>query len=582
MKLKIIRKRLRLTAMMIVLVAMALNTLTVRADNGDAATGVNYVDAKGVLRNTQTDGIDDNDTPAVLASADVETTINGGWYVVKDEVTLSGILAFDGDVHLILADGATMTVARIPLDEETENHLDEESAMRILFISGKGQLTIYGQTEGTGTFNSQRTLYGEGWDLTFNGGQVVVEAPSYGIGVVYGFVTVNGGTLSVKAVPPASVLTRTDDSNATCGMTAFGNSSLIVNGGTATFEGTMVGIAMMDGSDSRRYDAARRLTSEHANKPEELRSIIINGGSLTATGLGGIVSRFGLTFNGGQLEAVGQTIGYQGTDIKLHWSSAADRFYINSLHFFDDYGVAIADGQSFVSDDETPVVISSGDTDIPDKLAGKHMRPYGMTMQAKTATDVDGYWTTLYHGGAALDIETPDAKAYIATCDNNGETETLTLHGIGTTIPQATGVIVVAENSEEIQLKVNYESAETAPSANSLRGVDNQTPTAEAMAGENDGCKPFVLSYKEATGLGFYEYTGDNLPAHKAFLPVSASSNTTRLLWQIDSQETNGIGGVADCKNNSENWFTLDGRRLAGKPARHGLYVRNGRKEVVQ
>ena len=32
--------------------------------------------------------------------------------------------------------------------------------MRILFISGKGQLTIYGQTEGTGTFNSQRTLYG--------------------------------------------------------------------------------------------------------------------------------------------------------------------------------------------------------------------------------------------------------------------------------------------------------------------------------------------------------------------------------------------------------------------------------------
>ena len=147
-----------------------------------------------------------------------------------------------------------------------------------------------------------------------------------------------------------------------------------------------------------------------------------------------------------------------------------------------------------------------------------------MTMQAKTATDVDGYWTTLYHGGAALDIETPDAKAYIATCDNNGETETLTLHGIGTTIPQATGVIVVAENSEEIQLKVNYESAETAPSANSLRGVDNQTPTAEAMAGENDGCKPFVLSYKEATGLGFYEYTGDNLPATQGLRPSAPAA----------------------------------------------------------
>lgn len=575
MKLKIIRKRLRLTAMMIVLVAMALNTLTVRADNGDATTGVNYVDAKGVLKNTQTDGIDGNDTPAVLASADDKTTITGGWYVVKDEVTLSSNLDFEGDVHLILADGATMTLPSLSLEKAT--------GIEDIAVNGKGQLTIYGQTAGTGTFNSQRPLIGmEGWDLTFNGGQVVIESLVVSIYILSGNVTVNGGTLSAKIIRPAPALTRTDDSYSV-GMFLDFDSRLIVNGGTATFEGIEFGIIMMDGGDSRRYDAARRLTAERAKIIEELRSITVNGGRLTVTGSVGIMAQFGLTFNGGQLEAVGQTIGYHGSDIKLHWSSAADRFYINSLQVFDDYGVStIADGQSFVSDDETPVVISSGDTDIPDKLAGKHMRPYGMTMQAKTATDVDGYWTTLYHGGAALDIETPDAKAYIATCDNNGETETLTLHGIGTTIPQATGVIVVAENSEEIRLKVNYESAETAPSANSLRGVDNQTPTAEAMAGENDGCKPFVLSYKEGTGLGFYEYTGDNLPAHKAFLPVSASSNTTRLLWQIDSQETNGIGGVDDRKNNSENWFTLDGRRLAGKPARHGLYVRNGRKEVVQ
>lgn len=574
MERKTIKKRWRRAAMMIVLVAMALNTLTVRADNGDAATGVNYVDAKGVLRNTQTDGIDGNDTPAVLASADDEKTITGGWYVVKDEVTLSSNLDFEGDVHLILADGATMTLPSLSLEEAT--------GIEHIAVNGKGQLTIYGQTAGTGTFNSQRPLIGmEGWDLTFNGGQVVIESLVVSIYILSGNVTVNGGTLSAKIIRPAPALTRTDDSYSV-GMFLDFDSRLIVNGGTATFEGIEFGIIMMDGGDSRRYDAARRLTAERAKKTEDLRSITVNGGSLTATGSVGIMAQFGLTFNGGQLEAVGQTIGYHGSDIKLHWSSAADRFYINSLQVFDDYGVStIADGQSFVSDDETPVVISSGDTDIPDKLAGKHMRPYGMTMQAKMATDVDGYWTTLYHGGATLDIETPDAKAYIATCDNNGETETLTLHGIGTTIPQATGVIVVAENNEEIRLKVNYESAETAPSANSLHGVDNQTPTAEAMAGENDGCKPFVLSYKEATGLGFYEYTGDNLPAHKAFLPVSASSNTTRLLWQIDSQETNGMSGVADRKNNSEVWFTLDGRRLAGKPTRHGLYVRNGRKEIV-
>ena len=29
-------------------------------------------------------------------------------------------------------------------------------------------------------------------------------------------------------------------------------------------------------------------------------------------------------------------------------------------------------------------------------------------------------------------------------------------------------------------------------------------------------------------------------------------------------------------------WFTLDGKRLDGKPTRKGIYVRNGKKLVVQ
>ena len=29
-------------------------------------------------------------------------------------------------------------------------------------------------------------------------------------------------------------------------------------------------------------------------------------------------------------------------------------------------------------------------------------------------------------------------------------------------------------------------------------------------------------------------------------------------------------------------WFTLDGKRLSGKPARKGIYVKDGKKIVVQ
>jgi len=33
---------------------------------------------------------------------------------------------------------------------------------------------------------------------------------------------------------------------------------------------------------------------------------------------------------------------------------------------------------------------------------------------------------------------------------------------------------------------------------------------------------------------------------------------------------------------NGESWFSLDGRRLGGKPAKAGLYIRNGKKVVIK
>ena len=167
MERKTIKKRWRRAAAMVAVVTMALPPLTVRADSGDASTGVDYVDAKGVLRNTQTDGIDGNDTPTVLTVTDEAVTIANGWYVVTDEVTLTSNLDFEGDVHLILADGATMTLPSLSLEEAT--------GIEDIAINGKGRLTIYGQTAGTGTFNKQPAPFdrngGMGPDLQWRTGR---------------------------------------------------------------------------------------------------------------------------------------------------------------------------------------------------------------------------------------------------------------------------------------------------------------------------------------------------------------------------------------------------------------------------
>lgn len=34
--------------------------------------------------------------------------------------------------------------------------------------------------------------------------------------------------------------------------------------------------------------------------------------------------------------------------------------------------------------------------------------------------------------------------------------------------------------------------------------------------------------------------------------------------------------------NGSDAWFTLDGRKLSGKPSVKGVYVNNGRKVIIK
>ena len=50
-------------------------------------------------------------------------------------------------------------------------------------------------------------------------------------------------------------------------------------------------------------------------------------------------------------------------------------------------------------------------------------------------------------------------------------------------------------------------------------------------------------------------------------------------------EETNGIEEISNLKpqtSNPASWFTLDGRKLSGKPTQKGIYVNNGRKVVMK
>ena len=129
-----------------------------------------------------------------------------GWYLVTGEVTLTQRVQVKGDVHLILADGCSLTAQR-----------------GINLLEGNS-LTIYGQQEGTGALTATGAMHGESGiggqykennsgAFTMNGGFVTAQGGGYAAGVGGGgtntggdTITLNGGRLIAKSISAAAAV----------------------------------------------------------------------------------------------------------------------------------------------------------------------------------------------------------------------------------------------------------------------------------------------------------------------------------------------------------------------------------------
>ena len=195
--------------------------VSVNADLTLLSNSIIYIDEKG-KENTLNEG-----EYTVLTDGGA-AELSAGWYVVDSKITYDGTVILDGDVHLVLCDGAEMKISV----NGTQG-----------LIGANANLTVYSQTLGS------------------NMGKLTVSVTGiFDYNAPYGFIvknlTVNGGVISVDAnqwpiaISTTQDITINDGTVTATGATNsfFASQSVTINGGSVMATGTTYGISTNSGT----------------------------------------------------------------------------------------------------------------------------------------------------------------------------------------------------------------------------------------------------------------------------------------------------------------------------------------------
>lgn len=187
------RKTIRI--LMLLLVAMGLGIGEAKSETVQKVKYMGWDDEqKKLVEKTTPEGVDVTvleGTETALGSAGVET-----WYIVKGTINYdkNSNFSISGDTHLILADGADLTVKKTVVID---------NANLIIYSQGgtnEGKLTV-GEEDFQVGFQISRA----GKGLTVNGGIININAGSFGIDSDGFNVTFNGGETDITTSGPACI-----------------------------------------------------------------------------------------------------------------------------------------------------------------------------------------------------------------------------------------------------------------------------------------------------------------------------------------------------------------------------------------
>ena len=283
-----------------------------------------------------------------------------------------------------------------------------------------------------------------------------------------------------------------------------------------------------------------------------------------------------------------------GTDVTLdrtvkatlpNTNNKTNKTYANGADIEDQpYAYATATvnlGYNSVPEGKTPVytatnggTISGSTLTMPASdvtvSAGLYDNSLSLTANSANASN----WTTFYCGGVGYSVGN-DVTIYKAA--KNG-TSSVTLTEVSGGIIPAGQAVILKATASSVALTLTQDAATGDYTGNELLGVDVETP--------QDANKTYyVLSKPAEKDFGFYKLKNSvNLGANKAYLEVATTGAPGFLGFDVDGETTGIISNTdfTDSTDKAGEWFSLDGRKLQGKPTEKGLYIVNGRKVVIK
>lgn len=261
---------------------------------------------------------------------------------------------------------------------------------------------------------------------------------------------------------------------------------------------------------------------------------------------------------------------------------------VNVTKTGDNYTVSVKDNGSDLSTDDYDVM-EPGAEDNPMiwTITGKRNYKGGAVVTYETIT----FWKTKETAPGMQDVATYISKdvnkvtpsgmtAYIVTGIN------MTKHALKlkpiSDIPQNVPVLLLTSLTEtDEENEIDFTASPTAGSTSDTDGNQLQVSTGqEVEAGQVYAFYKgkFALTTKGTLKVDKFFLDNPTYTVATPGTPISAAP--LRIVFDETTDVEDGIWKMDDGRD--DKWYSLDGRRLNGRPIKKGLYIRNGHKVVIK